>query len=357
MLVYFGLIFAVLASLLSSFSNNYTYLLDSDIANIYFAALDMNKGNVFLRDWYLPPDSFWLLDIAGMATLIKICGGSSNIPSILAAIWLAAVSGFSVLLSARLPAKLDWRRVFPPVLFISLIPIFLRTPVSYLVYAPYHIGTMAVSLAGLIVVQNIFLGKHNSLNGFVLFCLSLIILSSDFFGFVVFLFPLLLVGFLCFLEGGQQRRSCYVIYAAIFFSWLASCFLKYLVASHSGFVSAKLTTSFVPIEKIPEKFLYTIKSFLDFFGVDFFGPPEQFFIALVRMIPFLTIFIYFKINFSTYVAAKRFFCECDRISQIMIIGVCINLFVAFFSNFGVEKSDIIRYFFSIIYLFCDFVFS
>ncbi|MFT8657494.1 MAG: hypothetical protein ABF785_12450 [Acetobacter papayae] len=335
---------AFVAALLSSFSVNGIFLPDSDVANSYFAALDMARGNTFLHGWHLSPDNFWLIDLLGMSALVKVFGGSSDIPFTLSAFWLAAIAGFASLLSDGKAVKWHWQRALPVVLFIGLVPIFLRTPVSYFVYAPYHMGTIAISMLGLLVAQSIFSGRYYFFSGAILFFISVIIFVSDFFGFAIFLLPLLIVGFLCFLKDDKERKAFYFIAVPIIFSWVGAQVIKYFVTAHAGFSPAKLSPSFASIERIPGKVVYTIKSLLDFYGVDFFGPPEQLLITLVRIVPFLAMLLFFKSKFSSLNRIKTFFFESDRVSQVMIIGAGIDFFAAFFSDFAIEKSDIIRYF-------------
>lgn len=342
---FFIFIVAIIVTLLSFFSINRIFLLDSDVVNCYFEALDMAEGNIFLQGWHLPPDSFWLIDVAGMSALVRLLGPDANIPFILSAFWFAATVGFSVLLSIKSSEQWDWRRALPVILFMGFIPLFLRTSVSYVVYAPYHIGTIAISLLGLIFAQNIFSGKRYILSSFGLFIVSLFIFSSDFFGFAVFLCPLLFVGLLCFFKGELGRKSFYFIFVSVFCAWLFDRILKYCIVQHGGFTSAKLSTSFVPLEKIPEKAIYTVKSLLDFYGADFFGSWGQVFVFGLRLIPLLIIIGFYKVKISTYAEAKKFFFECDPVSQVVIVGAVIDFCAGFFSNFGVEKSDIVRYFF------------
>lgn len=335
---------ATLISLFSSFSVNSIFLPDSDTANNYFAALDMLRGNVFLHSWHLPPDGYWLLDIFGMSVFAKFLGPSSDIPFVLAAVWLAAIAGLAVFLSSGPQSQWRWQRALPAILFIGLVPLFLRTPVSYFVYAPCHIGTIAISLLGLMAAQSIIFNNRPYIGSFVLFFVSIVIFLSDSFGFFVFLFPLLIVGFFRFLCFSEEKRAFYFIALSVLLAFISSSVIKFYIKLNSGFVSAKLSPSFIPIEKIPEKTIYTIKSLLDFFGVDFLGPKEQFFFSLVRIVPFLCIIIFLKRKVFNFNNLRDNFMKYDCISQVIIVGAVIDFCAAFLSDFGVEKSDIIRYY-------------
>ncbi|MFT9205895.1 hypothetical protein [Acetobacter orientalis] len=318
------------------------FYIDSDEANYYLAAQDMAHGNFTLKGWVFSPDNFWLIDILGMATLIKFGGLGITAPHLMAAIWWAGVT-FCALCLANPPQKTwSWVRCLPVILFIAFPPLYEHRPSGFITFVPYHVGTLFYGLCGLVAAQMISIRKNSVINYLLLGITALPIFTSDFFGVVFYVMPLVFVSLLFRLKGENTVPPKGLI-TAFGIAFIISEFIKIYVHHNDGFIAHTLHSKFISIEEMPSKIIYTMKSVFDFFGVDFFGHKVGSAIPdLIKLIPFLVfcLFLYKKIK------TRKAYCLIgfDYISSSLFLGGTIIFFASLFSDFSLYKEDIIRYF-------------
>lgn len=318
------------------------FYIDSDEANYYLAAQDMAHGNFTLKGWVFSPDNFWLIDILGMATLIKFGGLGITAPHLMAAIWWAGVT-FCALCLANPPQKTwSWVRCLPVILFIAFPPLYEHRPSGFITFAPYHVGTLFLALCGFIAVQNIYTRKNIFLSYIVLALTALPIFVSDFFGVVFYIIPVF-IAYLIFYFNGKVNINFKNIILTFFVVFCLSKIIKIYVFHSGGFMAHNLHSKFILLENIPYRIVYVFESILDFFGVNFSG--HKIFSAIpefIKIIPFsFVVFLFYK---KIKVEKGNIFNNYDFITASFLIGTTIVFTAACVSEFYLEKEDIIRYF-------------
>ncbi|MFT8336559.1 MAG: hypothetical protein ABF628_10320, partial [Acetobacter orientalis] len=223
------------------------FYIDSDEANYYLAAQDMAHGNFTLKGWVFSPDNFWLIDILGMATLIKFGGLGITAPHLMAAIWWAGVT-FCALCLANPPQKTwSWVRCLPVILFIAFPPLYEHRPSGFITFVPYHVGTLFYGLCGLVAAQMISIRKNSVINYLLLGITALPIFTSDFFGVVFYVMPLVFVSLLFRLKGENTVPPKGLI-TAFGIAFIVSELVKIYVHHSGGFVAHTLHSKFISIE-------------------------------------------------------------------------------------------------------------
>lgn len=340
----FYIVFSVLAGFIC-YHYGLNFYIDSDEANYYLAANEMASGNFILKGWVFSPDNFWLIDVLGMAALIKYCGVGLMAPHLIAALWWAGVT-FCALCLANPPQKTwSWVRCLPVVLFIAFPPLYEHRPSGFITFAPYHVGTLFYALCGLIAAQMIYVKKNIVLNYLILSVAALPIFVSDFFGVVFYAIPLFLVSLVFFFKG-ERNVPLKGIAVVFFLMFIFSEIFKIAVHHDGGFVAKSIHSKFISVENIPHRIVYTFKGLVDFFGVNFSGLKVFNSIPnFIKLVPFLLICIFYKNISKNIKSIKNNFIEnYDFITVSMFFGGIVVFFAALISEFGLYKEDIIRYF-------------
>lgn len=341
------LFYTVFACLAGSICYHYGlhFYIDSDEANYYLAAQDMAHGNFLLKDWVFSPDNFWLIDIVGMAALIKYWGLGLTTPHLMAALWWGGVTFLALCLSNPPSKQWSWVRCLPVVLFIAFPPLYEHRPSGFITFIPYHIGTLFYALCGLFSAQMLYVRKNVFVSYLLIIFTAFLIFTSDFFGVVVYIIPLMLSALMFYFKGDKNipLKGLFLSFGSALFG---SEILKFYVHHHDGFIARELHSKFVALEDIPEKTVYIVKSFVDFFGVNFWG--HSFGNAIpnfIKLFPFLFLCAYFYGAYKKVKIQKGItFPNCDYITLTLIVGASIDFSAACLSDFSLYKEDIIRYF-------------
>lgn len=328
------------------------FLPDSDQANAWFEAQDMARGNFFLKGWVNSPDNFWLIDLLGMAGLLRLMPGSTAVLHILPAVWWGGIIGAACYLALGGGRNRSWRCLLPVMGFIALVPLYEQEAIAFITYAPYHVGTMFVALLGIIAAGRVLDGTGGKLAQASLFVFVSIIFISDPFAVCCFVMPACLVSLWRIWTDDHPERGvrCFV---PVIMAFVVATVIKTVIHVDGGFHSLHVVAHFMALPELPSHLLLAFMSVLDLFGINFWGKTvighanHNSLTDIVRLVPFVFIALYvwrYVRQRVDDVRRNQCFAGEDSVSDMLVIGLVMDALAASILDFHIPGEDIIRYF-------------
>lgn len=305
---------------------SYTYPHNSDDAVILLQAKDMLKGNIFLKDWSLPPDTFWTLDIPFYSILTILFGSTPKLmyhgPAIIYAFIVLAV----ILLTKNCGnTKKSYINIIIALTIVGLPSAFLGGLISQ---GPIHLGTILVLLVSFIILDD--LERHTGELSFWrlgLFFISMFLANTgDPLALYIGVLPIALT-YIYKIASRDGRNKSLSIITVLILAILVSKVTLIDVRSSGGFNSLPINAVFVSIEKFPYNLSLTIQGILLLFGTDFFGQPLTFLTVEIMARSIGMLYVFYSI--CKVIRYKK---DYGTIEHILVLGIVIDLISYLFSN-------------------------
>jgi hypothetical protein len=232
----------------------------SDDACYVLQGQDILNGNVFLRGWTLPPDSFYtattpLYVLCGLLTshmstsmyVIPPLVGALLMTICLAIIWSVVESEY---------------RLVGALLFLAIAAFFPFVFPWDLTHSASHTPTILLVVTGFYFL---------SVDSYIPFAILALIAAEVGDGFAdwIGIAPIMAIGLL-HLAAGYRRLGAKLLAVAGASAIIAK--LTLFALNHlGGFASVKYATTFASFESLPEKVSLYLRCLLMLFGADFFG--------------------------------------------------------------------------------------
>jgi hypothetical protein len=232
----------------------------SDDACYVLQGQDILNGNVLLRGWTLPPDSFYttttpLYVLGGLLTshmstsmyVIPPLVGALLMTICLAIIWSVVESEY---------------RLVGAILFLAIAGFFPFLFSWDLTHAASHTSTILLVVTGFYFLS---VDSHIPLAILALIAADV----GDGFADWIGIAPIMLIGLLHFAAGYRWRGAKLVGVAGA--SVIVAKLTLSVLYRLGGFAAIKYSTAFASFESLPEKVSLYFRSLLMLFGADFFG--------------------------------------------------------------------------------------
>lgn len=292
LLIFFSLLFIILFLVYNRLF--WTIPHYSDDANLLLEAKDLLNGNILLKGWALPPDSWWTVDIPIAAATIIVRGFSSSLMSNIPALIYSAI----ITLSTILVYKKNKSNKTASLATFSILAI----PSSYLVsniisHSPIRLGATAYFLIVLFLLERLItFPKKNKVSLFFFFLLMVLLTIGDPFTIYIITLPAIVVFCYNYISTKSKEGNNLLILLLLLTSIAIAEIVIHLVKSLGGFYTSSYSPSlyFAEFNNISTNIGLTIQGTLDLFGANFFGLPILSKIsieALIRNAPLLLLLI------------------------------------------------------------------
>lgn len=240
----------------------------SDDASILLQAKSFLEGNVFMKGWHVPPDSFWTIDILIHSCFMAIFGFTPNLMNIVPAF---IYSGIVICTLILVKNKRTWKESALGLLITLVITALPSMRMIGLIsHSPIHLGTILFVLIALVLFNDLHTGKRLKITIIiVLFLLSAI---GDPYAIYVFFVPFILVHvFFMFRKKDKQEHLFWII--ATVSAIVVSKIVLMLVTKIGGFFVHPENSVFASLDILSHNIKLTISGILDLYGSNFFGNP------------------------------------------------------------------------------------
>jgi hypothetical protein len=305
--------------------------LTADSANAVLQGRSMAEGNVLLTGWTLSGASFYATDLPLYAAVAAFRGLSPNVAHDVGAViytLLVLVACFLAAGRARGPVAVR-RMVVTLLLLVAPAP---GEAVQLILLGPFHAGTTLVLVLALLVIDR---SGERVVGAVVAGALLSLALLSDALAFYVGALPIAGVALLRLATGRRRRRSDGALLAASALSVPVSLALGAVLAWLGGFATLPLHASFARIEDMPTNAALTVEGGLLLFGANFFGQPVAL-PAILAILAHLAGFAFVLLSCRWAVLAWRRVEEPDRVSQVLMAGMVLDVAAYLFSNQAID---------------------
>jgi hypothetical protein len=296
----------------------------SDAASNALQAWDMLHGNLLLHGWTVSDVSFYTTELPEYMAVEAVRGLSADVVHVSAAITYTLL----VLLAALLAkGKATGRQAAVRMLIaggIMLAP-QLGSGTFILLLAPDHVGTQVPLLAVWLLIDRA--GRRwwvPVVAGIVL----AVVQVADRMAVTVAVAPLLVVCGVRAYRGLVQRREPLVsrwyelsLAAAAVISVEAASLASKLIASHGGYTTLPLKSTFASTASMPAHFWLTVEGVLGLYGADFFGQQ----VGVDTAITLLHLAGLAMAVWAMCIAVRRFFRCDDLVVQVLTAAIVLDL--------------------------------
>jgi hypothetical protein len=299
----------------------------SDSANAVLQGRSIADGNVLLGGWTLSGASFYVTDLPFYALFGALRGISPDVAHDAAAatyVLLVLAACFLAVGTARGTAAMA-RTAVTLLLLVAPAP---GSAVTILLMGPFHAGTAGVLLVALLVLDRA--GERPVGAAAVGVVLSLAVLS-DALALYVGVLPIVAVSVLRLVSGPIRARSDLALLAAALLSVPASLVLAGLIGWLGGFATVSLDASLARVEDIPRNVALAVEGPLLLFGASFVGPtrgPLEVLAGLAHLAGLALVLV----ACGWALPAWRRGRQTDRVVQVLMAGMALNLAAYVFSN-------------------------
>jgi hypothetical protein len=310
-----------------------TIVHNSDNASLYLEAKSVIDGNILLKGWTLPPDSFFTSDLLIAMLFVYIKGITptlmNNVPAAIYAM---------LLISSILLVKQD-KKVKEKYLNIIILLVLIGVPSEFygeqIAMAPIHLTTILLLLITFLIIENI--ENNNNNNNIYAFKMLLIGITcflaytGDPFALYIGIIPIIIVALIdIYLK--KNIKINFSLILSLCTAVAISGFVEKWIKFAGGFNSVSLTQMFVTIEKFSFNFRLTIQGILDLFGADFFGRK------LIQISMFQLILHIIGIIFVIYCFIKltKNSVDNNKIDNILLVAIIIDILAYLFSTNAVD---------------------
>lgn len=308
---------------------------NSDVAGGYLAAEDMAAGNWQLKGWSWGSDTFWTLDLALEALLIKLLGHHPTIVVLTAAIeWAGMVLLSVAVCRAGGPRGLS---ALLPIAVITAVPILRDNgPMPLIAAAPMHIGSVLSILTMFLLVPIASSVRVLSAYALVAFDVVTVLgVVGDPLVLVLGVGSVVLVTGLGALVHGD-RRQVVVLANAVGAALLGEGIVALNQAMGGIHTPGDYVATFVAFEQLGRNISLTLHSLLILTGSDFFGRPLGAAALYLIRFPVLVSMVW-----ALIVVGRRFIGsvlgsdqggKLDLIDKLLLVAVTINVLAGVMSG-------------------------
>lgn len=283
--------------------------INSDMASGLLEAMDVARGNIFLKGWSLSTVSFYFTDIVIYAVAIKVFWFSHHLSYIIPSIILSFLCMSIVAASEN---KISG--FFTALFFVGTPVIFLAKSILVPVI---HVGTYLYCVcAYILILKYLRSGSLYTLVGF--FVLMSLTFFSDGIAVCLILLPSLVAALFNFLFGKNDKRW-YAISAVSIVAFAVSRGI-WAIFRHQGFdVPYVFPTTFAPVSTIWVNFSDYIEGAVRYAGGYFFEMDAQDHHAIWKVLCFACVFLFY----FTIIARIIRFNTLDSIDMFLLTATLI----------------------------------
>ncbi|MFP1963118.1 hypothetical protein [Lonsdalea quercina] len=307
--------------------------INSDMASGFLAAIDVSKGNIFLKGWSLSTVPFYFTEIVWYSLVILVGGYHYMYNYALPAIYL-------VILCILIIVSCDNKKTgfFLTFFLLGSPGLFLA---SNILVPVIHIGAYIFSLISLLLsIKYIKDGSRNHLiaNYFLL----TMVFFSDSISLFIILFPFLVVCFVNFLRGETHKRWSTLTIMSLF-SYASSLMIWTLFKKYGFNVPGYPSPTFVSLDTFYSNLNILVEGFLRLQDAFFFGTDPHnrhtIFICLSFLCLFyITVMLFLKLkklkefdNIDFYLCSATFVMPMAFVVSSVNVGVSsIRYIIPFF---------------------------
>lgn len=302
----------------------------ADSANAVLQGRSVAGGNLLLSGWTLSGASFYLTDLPFYAASAAIRGLSPAVAHD------AGAAIYTLLVVTACFLARGSARGFPAlgrmaVTFVLLVAPAPGDAAELLLLGPFHAGTTLVLLLALLGMD----AAGGRWPGAVAVgALLTIAVFSDALALYVGVAPIVAVTLLRRMRGRGEPADRALLAAALI-AVPASLLLMGVVSGLGGYATVPLQASFARIEDLPRNAALAVEGVLVLFGANFFGQPiasAGTFVTLVH----LAGVAFVGLSCRWAIQAWRQGREPDRLTQVLLAGMAIDVAAYLFSNQAVD---------------------
>ena len=256
-----------------------TYFLESDNASIMLAARDILRGNLVLRGWWLPSDTFWLTEMPFYAAGLAFRGFA---PILMNEVPTALYLGLLVIAAVAVLSPFEYgtavrTRIGMIALLAGLVPLLFPSDVlgAFALRGPYRIANISVVLCAFLLMQYARLrgSGHRSTRPLVASAALLAAaMVSDPMTLWFGIAPAILAsGVLIWRNPARWRGPAIVPASVAITGWLAAKIVLAIIRFFHGFTPVGQVASFVDFSHLGTNISLFIQGILELFGANFFG--------------------------------------------------------------------------------------
>jgi hypothetical protein len=302
----------------------------ADTANAVLQGRSIAGGNALLSGWTLSGASFYLTDLPFYAAFTAIRGLSPDVAhDVGAAIYTLLVFTACFLARGRARGVPALGRM--AVTFVLLVAPAPGEAAELLLLGPFHAGTTLVLLLALLVLDT---AGERTLGAAVVGALLSVALFSDALALYVGVAPIVAVTLLRRVRGRGEPADRGLLAAALI-AVPFSLLLLGVVSGLGGFATVPLQASFARIEDLPRNAALAVEGVLVLFGANFFGQPITSAGTFVTLLHLAGV-VFVGLSCRWAIQAWRQGREPDRLTQVLVAGMAVDLAAYLFSNQAVD---------------------
>jgi len=243
---------------------------NSDDANSLLLGYDIFHGNPLLKNWYLPPDTFYATDVIPLGAMTLLFGLSARIMLLLPAMIWSTVVLVSIACAMHFAANRKWALLC--VATILGFPVLgAHAGMELITRAPMHIATTLYALFLILMAHRWF--KSPKSEPVVFFGFQLLLIASVFSDpFILYAgaLPILLVCAHQYIAPSTRVRAV-VLAGMIIASVIAGKLLLLVSNSLGGFSAHPQPMVFAAFSDLGNNFAIFVRGLMTLFGADFTG--------------------------------------------------------------------------------------
>lgn len=319
------LLFFILTILLSIFYclTSWNVSIDSDSATIVLQANSILHSNFLLDGWSMSTGTYYTTDLIFYVVGILVFGISTKVIYVVTAVQYALMVVIASALSSKDKDGESSLFKFFLTFFVLGVPSVL---LSNMVFSgPMHIGGMVyvlVALYSLVYMKGVC-------KWIVYLSFLTLALIGDQFIIWIFVLPIVIVCILRIIVNDNRKREFLIIglsISAYILKMLVLMFFKFKEISSSNML-------FATYDQIFSNLKLTVEGLLGIYGANFFGKP---FSSMVTLITLVHLIIMLLVFFVIYKNIRSGIIKTDRMTQILIVGIVLNIAEYLFSNMAVN---------------------
>ncbi|WP_169086862.1 hypothetical protein [Paenibacillus sp. PL91] len=323
-LVSFLLIFFTASLSIFYYFTSWNVPINSDSATAVLQAYSMIKSNALLEGWFMSTGTYYTTDLIFYAIAALVIGLSSKIIYVITAIQFAVLVVIASIIASKNKEQGYSKFKFVLTFFILVIPSYMMAMMVF--SGPMHIGGMIyalIALYGLVYIRN------NNYKWAVYTSLLTIALIGDQFILWIFVLPVVMVSIVRILINKNRKKESLIIGFSVF-----SYIIQFLIQKIFRFNEVNAGNMlFTTYEQLQKNVRLTIEGLLEIYGANFFGKP---FTTLDSLVILIHLAILFVIIYVIYINIKTDLIKKDRMAQILVAGIVLNILEYLFSNMAID---------------------
>lgn len=303
-----------------------TVPVNSDDSVFVLQGQAIGGGNVLLRGWTLPADTFLTTDLPLYALLVAVRGVSPGVVHAAGAIvYSVLVVAAALLARSNARGTEAWLRML---VAAALLAAPASPPgVALLLLGPYHTGTTVFLLAGLLALAWCGTRWYGILAFFVLLALN--VAANPLALYVGTLAVAAVAGIRLLTAPAAGWRMELALLVAALAAGGVGTRLRSALSAAGGYTQISVPSEFTQLQNIPHNVQLALEGWLLLFGADFFGRPigAAIGLPLLRALGCGLVIVVATVALARWARGT----ESDRINQILVAVMACDL-VSFVSS-------------------------